>query len=224
MPEEIQFWLSEVEEAQGLPEGYFNCVLANWYAAWDCIASWFRLVLIHWDAIESTSRCHLPTLQKAKWRLCFHDWSPLGNSRHAKALRWWIAHIDFGVLNDKLRVIVLMREASSISGKAHRHDEHASQQAWRSWLTEGPSNALGVQHRMSRVATGWISATVKSVPLDLDIDDVGCEDDVEGITEDSLAAATNGETEVVPLNQQQAVDEEAAKWYTQAAKHGDGKA
>jgi hypothetical protein len=199
-----------MKPALGIPgSSYSRCSRIT--AAWDSIASWLRIVLLHWGADFNAAHCHLPTLQKTRWRLCFYDWSSLGSCVHAKALRWWVSNISLAVLRDKARVFLLHSGASKVSAAAHMHDECKAQQSWRSWLTEGPCRGIGAQHRMSRTSTGWISSPLLSVAYS-DEDDGGCIDDVEGVTEDGVASAQG--VEFVPVNLQQAVDGEADSWAT----------
>ena len=108
-------------------------------------------------------------------------------------------------------MVVLLRGTANIAAAARKHDESQCAQSWLSWLQEGPAKGLGAQHYISRVATGWIPSPVQQVRDEdgdgIDFDEV---DDVSGVSEAGVVGA--GISETIPLDHQQAVDSEAAKW------------
>jgi len=70
-------------------------------AAWDCIAAWFKILLVHWGA-DIGSGGHLPTFMKTKWKLCHQEWAYLGNGRNALAFREWFRKVRSDVLQDRI--------------------------------------------------------------------------------------------------------------------------
>ena len=59
-----------------------------------------------------------------------------------------------GVAAGLLNVAVVMRDMLNLESL------HKSRAAWLSWLKEGPARGLSRQHKMSRMALGWVpSAT-----------------------------------------------------------------
>ena len=181
-------------------------------AAWRTIAAWFKLILIHWGA-DRGGEGHLPALLKARWSVVHHEWHNLGDSTNAKALRRWVSYVSAFELSDKLRAMLLSRDANGIADAAAAHDANASRSSWHSWLQEGPSSGLGRQHKLSRTSAGWVPAKLGVTnECDSEDDDDDCViiDDVHGLTEQEVCRA--GATELVPLNAQQAVDYEAEGW------------
>ena len=181
--------------------------------AWDSVASWLKLLLIHWGAGYG-SRGHMHTLVKTRWNLCYWKWDNLGDSISVRYFIKWCSRFTSSSLHDKVWVLLMYRSTKAIAAAAHSHDQNSSRQAWVSWLHEGPAKGLGRQHRMSRIATGWIPARKARVELvdgeqDVD-DDVQIVDDTEGVREDDLF---NAEVpSLVPLGSQQTVDVEAEAW------------
>ena len=158
---------------------------------------------------------HFQTLRRATWHLRFHCWDELGSSQSAVVFRTWVSLLSSDLLKDKVRVLCKYRSARCIADAAHAHDSNASRQAWHSWLHEGPANGLGRQHFMSRVATGWIPAKQCSVRDVIDCQNGGDEDDtilddVNDISDHDIDGSLRSEW--VPLNAQQAVNQEAEAW------------
>ncbi len=119
-------------------------------AAWEAVVTWLRCLIVYWDAEAGAARCHLPTVSKARWRLCFQDWTVLGSSVHAKAFRWWTSVLTLDILRYKPKVQLLLQSAVKIAKAARSFDERKATNNWLSWLKEGPAKGLGAQHRMSR--------------------------------------------------------------------------
>jgi hypothetical protein len=191
-----------------------NCSAVT--AAWQCMCSWIRTLVLLWDHWDDNGGCCLKV--RAAWRrLGSQDWSVLGQGRNAMALQDWVGMVNWRGISSKMLAIPIMRAVAGVCGKAHEHDAHASKIRWLSWLQEGPARGLGRQHRMYRCGTGWIAS--KLAPL------VICEgggfDDLEGITDDMCDGEVVGRGNVlgVPLGQQQSVDAEADTW-TDIWQHG----
>eukprot|EP00973_Karenia_brevis_P086513 11998076-Karenia_brevis.AAC.1 len=103
--------------------------------------------------------------------------------------------------------------ADAIAKRAAKHDDHKAHAAWMSWIREGPAQGLRRQHRMSRVAHGWIPSAVGKVadvkPMDTEI-----VDPQDSIIEDEHGKIGNGILEA-PLSSQDVLDIEADKWATE---------
>ena len=184
-------------------------------AAWRMLASWLKMLLIHWGA-EHNGTGHLPTLLNAKRRIRFSRWANLADSVNGRIFVRWAQCISSADLQDKVKTLLLYRAASMIAKAASDFDVRRSRAAWQNWLTEGPSQGLGKQHRLTRTAQGWIPA--KLAPTNtledeefVDADDGGCYSDIEGVTEAEVASS-DPSSPVVPLNLQQATDAEAEAW------------
>ena len=180
-------------------------------AAWDTLASWLSLVLVHWGAGKG-GRGHLATLFNAKKKIVHHTWNGLGDSGNARILIEWAARVSACNLEDKVLVYLIHKSTRAIAKCAHEHDEHASRIAWRNWLHEGPAKGLGRQHKLSRTSCGWVPSSIGPASDQTCEDDNSIElvDDVEGLTEADVSRA--GVTDVQPLNKQQEVEAEALKW------------
>lgn len=177
-------------------------------AAWDTIACWLKLLVIHWSS-QSINSAAGHTARNAQRRLLHTKWDDLGYGRHAVALQIWVSSLSLSMLADKIRVIAIMKAVAVVAGKAHAHDAQVARNRWSLWLNEGPASGLGRQHKMSRCATGWIPSKVVKTCV-VEEDDSGLVDDTEGIEDDRLE---NGQFSVVtPLDRQQTVDAEAASW------------
>ena len=74
--------------------------------------------------------------------------------------------------------------------QAESQEAEASRMArarWISWLNDGPSAGLGRQHKMSRVAIGWVPTAIASgnaEAITATADDG--DDDMEGLSEEQL--------------------------------------
>eukprot|EP00973_Karenia_brevis_P089683 12398959-Karenia_brevis.AAC.1 len=63
-------------------------------------------------------------------------------------------------LGDRGLLARLRSTAFLIAQRATEYDMNASRRSWLTWLQEGPAQGLARQHRMSRVAGGWIPSPV----------------------------------------------------------------
>jgi hypothetical protein len=99
----------------------------------------------------------------------------------------WIDAVRLCDFQDKVKVHLLCRSAKAIAAVAHQHDDQAARVAWTSWLQEGPAKGLGRQHKMSRVAHGWIPSKVGDASQSDSCDDEDCIDDLDGLTEDDIS-------------------------------------
>ena len=196
-----------LKPALGLPGSHMpRCSRVT--AAWDTIASWFKLLVIHWSCLGLQSGAGR-TADNARRLILHTSWEQLGHGRHAVALQTWTSSLSPSLLLDKTWVIAVMRAVSQVAEQAHAHDSHLSQSRWTLWLNEGPASGLGRQHKMSRTATGWIPCKVGQTSQ-VEDDEGGLVDDVDGVQDDSLQSGCF--SEVTPLDRQQAVDTEAGAW------------
>ena len=155
-------------------------------AAWQCICSWLRTLVVLWDHWADAGGGGMKV--RAAWRrLGSQDWSVLGQGRNARALQDWAGMVNWQGISSKMMAIPIMRAVAGVCDKAHDHDAHASRIRWLNWMQEGPARGLGRQHRMSRCATGWIAS--KLAPLLIEEGEV---DDLEGITDDRCDGAVVG--------------------------------
>jgi hypothetical protein len=92
-------------------------------------------------------------------------------------------------------------------------DQKRATDSWKSWLHEGPAAGLKRQHHMSRIAAGWVPTVISvSPPTAADIVDDGISDVHGDCGPEELADDIERMDLEVPLDGQQAIDAEAAKW------------
>ena len=111
--------------------------------------------------------------------------------------------------------------ALKIAANAEAQADHASTSTFLNWLHEGPAAGLGRQHKLSRVATGWIPSRVGDIPEDRDeLGDPENEDEIaNGLSAEQLAEAiTTQNANTTPLSAQQTVSLEAKEWGQQWAE------
>ena len=99
-------------------------------------------------------------------------------------------------MRSRVRVAELQAVAAGVAKRAASYDERRAAADWHSWLREGPGQGLGRQHRISRVATGWVPTPVEMVAPDS-----------AGHAEELLQ-----QRDTLPLHAQAQVDAEARKW------------
>ena len=136
-------------------------------------------------------------------------------------------------LFDRAQVARLRVTAMLISKKAQQYDERASIVARESWLHEGPAKGLSKQHRLTRVAGGWIPTGIKHdvmTSADLaddqarataeqgepDDENSAWRDDPGDLLEEDDVGVIVGD--VAPMSSQAQVDSEATRW----CGHRDG--
>ena len=99
------------------------------------------------------------------------------------------------------------KHAANIDENAETQAERASTARFYNWLHEGPAAGLGRQHKLSRVAIGWI--TSRSGPVTDDGESAqqeGTEDEVmNGLSAERLAEAIAQGANTMPLSAQQPV-------------------
>ena len=98
---------------------------------------------------------------------------------------------------------------------AEAEADRASTARFLSWLHEGPAAGLGRQHKLPRVATGWIPSRTGEDPDDHNENNDQKEDDevANWLSSQQLAEAiTAQDTSTTPLAAQQTVNLELKEW------------
>ena len=188
--------------------------------AWQVLAAWLgqlqqalcaQRVLLSRASPEPWTRCHPDcTVARVRARLLRHDWTHLGDCALATEFKKWLAAIDGQLLCDIPYVVSIRVATVKRAHSLAAHDLAERRKSWISWLHGGPSAGLGRQHRMTRVAHGWISTPVAAGIVEIDPE---CRDGADDVFELDRADPDGG-CLVQPLHCQQAVDAEAAKWAT----------
>ena len=186
-------------------------------SAWQILAAWLGQVqqalctlrVLHSRTTpEPRTRCHPAcTVARVRARLVRHDWSYLGTTDLAAEFRSWLTSIDLQLLYDIPYVVSIRCATVKRATALAAHDLTERRKSWVSWLHNGPAAGLGRQHRMTRVAHGWIPAPVAAVH---DVLDPECD---EGVEDDSRDAGADPDSRCLtqPLHSQQVVDAEAEK-------------
>ena len=177
--------------------------------AWRTVEVWLGQLQHGLGSSGPLQRALSHAASRARFRLLATPWDSLGGSVEARELREWVARLTAAILRDRVAVASLRAAARSTAEQHAAADQRRATASWLSWLQEGPSAGLARQHRMSRVASGWIPASVAPVPAETE-----SEEDTGSIPfeEDYLGNEAMAETLDEPLNGQHSVDSEAAKW------------
>ena len=83
----------------------------------------------------------------------------------------WQQHVTTDMVRLPAIASALCRVAMSMSNKITQETQSTHHSNWISWINEGPASGLRRQHRMSRVAIGWIRSKDLSPDADLSRDD-----------------------------------------------------
>ena len=123
--------------------------------------------------MDCTRHHPLHTVARVKARLGLHEWDYLGTGVLAAEFRCWLNGIDRRLLSDISYVVSIRCSTVKRARASAGLDVAERREAWISWLHDRPAAGLGRQHRMSRVAHGWIPAPVAAVldPLGAEFDE-----------------------------------------------------
>ena len=161
--------------------------------AWRAAALWLLQIR---QGLGSTNLALRNKASKAKWKLMNSPWTFRKFSVHSQAFLQWVASITIERLSSREGAAALHATADGVAKRAVLYDERRAEADWHSWLREGPGQGLGRQHRISRVASGWIPTPVGNAEV-----------------EDEEQFPQEGDWIVpMPVHAQQQVDEEARKW------------
>ena len=177
--------------------------------AWRSAAGWLLIVQ---RALGPSQSGSARAASRAKWRLANHRWEFPNTSKHSTAFLQWMREVRGSDLTRSSIVARHRLTATAVAAKATRHDEKRAQAAWHTWIRDGPSKGLGRQHRLSRVAGGWVPSEIATLERDGGDSDPGkAWDDGDEVQEDGRGTPIRGDISV-PQSSQQAVDTQAAKW------------
>lgn len=181
--------------------------------AWRSAAGWLLAVQ---RALGSPERGLAKAADRARWRLQHHHWKFVRTSKHVSAFLRWMGEVRRADLNDRRAVAQLLSTASIVADKATEHDDRRAQASWLSRSRDGPARGLGRQHRLSRVAEGWIpsalgAGSVSSCDQPDTQQAVAHQGEADAIREDGDGRLDGAEVSI-PQSSQQAVDAEAEKW------------
>jgi hypothetical protein len=123
--------------------------------AWAISACWLRTVLTAKTRTEA---------QSAKWRILYHSIDLESKDERLQAgvadFRAWRACITREALGHRAWAKGFYSAALDMQKKTEAEAAAHAAVAYSNWLQEGPMSGLKRQHRMSRVATGWIPTAV----------------------------------------------------------------
>ncbi len=97
-----------------------------------------------------------------RWKIRFyaHDFPPYPSmevDREMVAFNVWRRWLAPAVLKDRVWTECFAEHATKFAENAEAQAERAATFRFHNWLHEGPAAGLGRQHKLSRVATGWIT-------------------------------------------------------------------
>ncbi len=111
----------------------------------------------------------------------------------------------------------LVTAATDIADSFRAHVQWVKFKSWSAWLHEGPAGGLGRQHRLSRVATGWIPVPIGVAPAP----SLSIVDDVEEVADDweDMWGSVDSQNAVDrgPMDAQRVAEHEANIWAQQWA-------
>ena len=133
--------------------------------AWKATAAWLLDVQ---RGLGSPSAGLQQAAGRARWKLRRQVWRFRPGCKHAAAFQEWFGKVQLASLDCRVEVARLRVTAAAIAKRASEHDRQRRWRAWQSWLKEGPAQGLGRQHRMTRVAGGWVPSVVGVIPPDVE--------------------------------------------------------
>ena len=180
--------------------------------AWTKVASWLQAL-----SELLSMQCNLTSIKGSygitRIQKCLlHHAHFLPAGREERMFVAWQQHLTQDMLQTAEVVSALSRVADNMAQTQVHSEQLTSRANWISWVNDGPSAGIGRQHRMSRVAIGW----VRSKTL---LDDH--EDDDDNTRHVPTEAETNAELQwdkrlrdesPVPMSLQQSVDDQADTW------------
>ena len=125
--------------------------------AWKAVATWTLAVQ---RGLGSLAAGLNQAAKRARWRIFHHEWHFRSDCKHAEAFMGWLRLARATDLTVRTRVARLRATALAVAKRAADHDQKVSQRNWQSWLREGPAKGLGRQHKVSRVAGGWVPSAI----------------------------------------------------------------
>ena len=178
--------------------------------AWRAVAAWLLQLLRALAVVQDPARQHdikaRYMISRVLKRFRLHAWPNMGTHEGAELFRRWFDGIQRERLYTKQYVVILRLEANQTAKAAAGSDVEARRRSWQAWLHEGPAAGLSRQHRMSRVAGGWVPSAIDQAAL--------AEHEADGSTADAaegMELRTIDRTEM-PLHSQQEVEREATAW------------
>ena len=180
------------------------------YRAWRRSAVW----------LGDIGRTKLRKVASAvRWRLLFYKHpgpdSATATQEQLAALSTfeeWQLGLSIGMLLQSAVVTMLGKMAVNQAEKEERAARAASLVQWTIWLHEGPANGLSMQHRFTRLPTGWPQSAASSGRGN----ELGESDDLDGLSEDQLEALRIGQVEKgVPSDAQCDANDQADAWAIQ---------
>ena len=177
--------------------------------AWRTVDAWLRQLQQGISAVGPLAHALSHSASRARYRILHTRWSGLGVTDEARVFCVWTDSIVPWMLTDRVQVAGLRCHAHAMARRGADADRRRATASWLSWLEEGPAAGLARQHRLSRVAAGWVPAKVGPVA------EYGADDGAEQWTtaeEECLIAEADTDYVEVPLDAQQAADAETDKW------------
>ncbi len=179
--------------------------------AWSLTARWLSRML----RVPSSTRCW----KKAWWNVRFyrHDWGKSRADDYLDDVMGFLAWRDALPTLSTPPAHAVQAFATAATANAASFVAKTQRQrmnSWTTWLHEGPAAGLRRQHRMSRVASGWIPAPVGDAPDPT----LSYADDVDEV-HDKLDDAwpSGGRGRLGPLDAQSIAEREKADWAEQWA-------
>ena len=162
--------------------------------------------------------------QRVRVAVCRHEHSGDASELQFSLFRQWQCGLSPSVLAIPSIVSSLLSTAVVMVDRLSSASLHSSRADWLSWLNEGPGRGLSRQHRMSRVALGWVPSTAgpagqadgdEAQDFDPDIADaVDVATRLEHNSSQSIIISSS-EQPTCPMSLQQSVDDTALGWAQQ---------
>ena len=182
--------------------------------AWTRTASWLQAL----NHLYRSGSC-APTLKQAsgimRLQKCIRQHNHILPGGHGENMfSRWQRHITIDMIESQVMVTALTDVAVCMSDKMMQKTQLASRASWVSWVNDGPASGLRRQHRMSRVAIGWVRS--KCLAADHDHaqhgDFAGSDEDYEMIVRQLQWDRLIPEDSATPMSLQQSVDDQATTW------------
>ena len=131
--------------------------------AWATAAAWLRDLQVGLGStVEELRRRGV----RMEVRLRRHVWAFRHDTVHSRACTRWFRAMAAKDFTCRQTVAALRIGAGQVAARAVGYDRQQAKAQSLSWLHEGPS-ALSRQHKLSRVATGWIPSQTAVIPTDI---------------------------------------------------------
>ena len=177
--------------------------------AWNRVSGWSRALpqLLKARLAHSSNKV-LSGITRLQRCLRHHVHHLPAGHQECKFIAWQL-HLTGDMVQSPTVVAALLEVAVGMSEALTRSHQLLSRANWVSWVNDGPASGLRRQHRMSRVAIGWVRS--RSVVMDYEDQDGQEQQQATDGSELQWEARRRDECPV-PMSLQQTVDDQASIW------------